>query len=1158
MALNFVLGRAGSGKTRWCLSAAQKAMAGQPLGPPIILLVPEQATHQTERALLAGLPGVGTKAAVRARVLSFRRLAAAVLDSVGRPETEILDATGRHMVLSAVLQEVRPELHAFRASSRQAGFVGRLGATLSELAAQRTGSEALRAAQKTLAEGGASQLLQAKAGDLALVMDTYRSRLQEAYLDPQDILDLAADRVAASQLWHGAQVWVDGFAGFTPQEYELLMALARVAAEVWVALCLDPSDLDGQDGSLFAPTRKTYWQLHSAAAAAGVGVGKTARLPAAGQPVRFADAGPLGHLERHWDHPRTDAPAPPAGEAVKLVAAPDQRGEVAAAAAEMIRLCREEGYAWRDMAVIVSDMDVYHDLLRTTLADYGIPCFVDRRREVPHHPAVEFVRSALEVAAGNWPPEAVFRWLKTDLGPLGRDQVDELENYVLQHGLRGSAWTSDSPWRYWPASLTDDQTARAPSDDEVAARQAALTALDESRRKVAGLLGPTVLALTSAHKASLPTAQLIEALVEMLRRACVPEQVAVWAAEAAATGDGDGEQEHLQVWRGVCAVLEQAYAAMGHWPVDLAEFTAVLEAGLAALTLGLVPPSLDHVVCGTIERSRQPALKALFVLGAAQGAFPSAPPEDLVFDDRDRAALAKAGVVLAATARERSLHEEYFTYIALTRASERLWISWPAYTGTAEGPGPSSMIARLRAMFAGLEPRTTDGLDLACRPEQLVAGVAARFAGVRGGLIPSGEWQAAYDWLIGSPERLASHQASLGGWQWTNEARPLDAGTTRELWRSPIRGSASRLEQYMRCPFAHFASYGLALQVRPRQQVRAPEMGSFYHAVLQAFYQGLRREGLFLRDLAESEWAPRLDREIERIAGRLQSQVLLSSGRHRYLASILARTLRRTVRRLALHEERSAFSTMGVEVGFGLPGASHGPLMLGDISLRGIIDRLDAATSDDGTTVLRVIDYKSGRPAFAIADAAHGISLQLLTYLVAAEMIGRELGLVDAEVVALLLFPVTDPMVNVDGPDDERMRKKLDKAWEPAGLVLADVDVIRLMDAAADGSLLPVGINARGNVTGSGAVSREQLELLGRYLWVRAAEMARALLAGEIGIVPYRRGNRRACTYCDYHQLCAFDPQMAGNAYRELASLSKEEAWAQISLLADGKGARTS
>jgi len=1219
LSLRFILGRAGSGKTRACLDAIRDEAARRPRGPALIMLVPEQATHQTERALwCAGPP---PRASLRAQVLSFRRLAARILAETGPARTPILDDLGRKMLLTAIAAQAAPELIVFGAAARRRGFAGRLARTISELNAERAGADALWEQYEALTgrprsgsrpadedEPGGDSTLAGKLHDLAILLVRYRERISGSYIDPEETLDLAAERLAGVPFLRGARIWIDGFAGFTPQQYGLLGAILGVSPEVSLTLCLDarvltaPAWGEGAGAALaglFAPTLDTYRRLLEVAEAAGTQVLDPLVLPLAGQATRFPAGGHLSFLESHWEAPvpfelsglpqeAAEKPGP-----VRLVLASDQRAEVTGAAEEILRLCREGGYEWRDISVIVPDMDSYHDALRTVFRDHGIPCFLDRRRPVPYHPLVEFLRSAVEICEGDFAPEAVFRWLKTDLGPISRDDVDILENYVLRHGIRGARWLDTSPWRYAAADLelgplagedglppaSQGQASQAtkgpappategpappagpaPPPPPADASQQFLEKINLARDRVTAILRPLFTALRRAARRPLPAGEMLSALAALLSSAGVAETLQSWRDGDLADGLPEQAQEHEEVWRRAMRLLEQAYAALGETPLRLDQFAAVLATGLESLTLGLVPPSLDQVICGTVERSRQPDVRATFVLGAVQGALPSIPAEDLVFTDSERDGLAAGGMELAPTARERSFHLRYLGYIAMTRASEYLWVSWPVRHGEKESHGPAAVVSTLKLLFPWLEEAPSGGRGLSSPPLppanlRLAAQRTSRALSLaRQGQRLDRGWLDLYQWMLSEPGRREPVKRMMAGLGWRNEPVPLDARLARSLFGYPVRGSVSRLERFAACPFAHFAGNGLRLEPRPRRQVTAPELGTFFHAVLQAFFNRLMRSGEDLAGASDEAVERTLKDALDSITPRLQSEVLLSSCRHRYLARILGRTAGRTVWWLRQHARRSAFKTIAVETGFGLPGSRFAALELEGVSLRGVIDRIDLAESE-GRRLVRIIDYKSGAAGWKLSEVVHDLKLQLLLYLAAARSMLPELFGGPVEVAGIFLFPVRDPLLKLGSPDQAAMadQLRLDKL-HPDGLVLAEGRVASMMDRDAafkgPGRLFSFRVASSGQLVGGQPVTAGQLDMLVRFAVARAEALAARIAAGDDAIYPWRRGTRRGCSYCDFHALCAFDPSLPGNRYRELPPVSAKDAWEAISAVA--------
>lgn len=1161
MGLRFILGRAGTGKTHTCLEEIRRHLGESPNGAPLIFLVPEQATFQLEQALIStpDLPGT-----CRAEVLSFRRLAWRVSHEVGGAARPHLSEVGKRLILRSLLGRRADQLALFGGLVSKPGFTDRLAATLSELRSYNITPDDLDRQAAVL-----STALRGKLHDLSLIYRDLEDYLEGRYTDPADLLGLLADRLPSSTLTRGARVWLDGFAGFTRQEYAVIAALLRTARTVTVALCFDSRELDRPFGEThpFHPTRETHEKLLELAAEERIPLEGTVLLddPPAGPhapPPRFARCPPLAHLEREYLR-RPCRPyaagGEPAGQAIRLVAAVNRRAEVEAAAREIIRLCRDRGLRWREIAIIMRDPEPYHDLIVSTFTDYGIPCFIDRKRPVAHHPLAELLRSALEVVVSDWAYEPVFRFLKTDLVPVPRTGVDLLENYVLAHGIRGRRWIDGQPWRYRrQLTLGEDQA-------QSAAEEHRLAAINAARNRATPALGRFYRRLTEAVPSGLTVADFAVALFGLLEDLNVPATLERWQREAEAAGDLETAREHAQVWNGVVGLLDQAVDALGTERLSAADFAAILEAGLESLRLGLIPPALDQVLVGSVDRSRQPNVRAALILGVGDGVFPARPAEDMMFTDRERELLAERGLDLAPSGRLRLFHESYLVYVALTRASEYLYVSYPLADEEGRALSPSPVIGRLKDLFPGLEEETASleppgandwerDLDYLATRQAAAGYLAGQLRRLRDGGTLSPLWRGVYRWFQGDHRRWEDLRQALAGLGHSNTVRPLPADLVGELYGSPLRSSISRLEQFAACPFAHFAAYGLRLQERAIHRVDDVDAGVFLHAALRDFVRRLDAAGLDWGKISPAEATALAQEVATALVPQLQNEILLSSSRYRHLADQLSAIVVRAVQALGEHARRGAFRPLKVEVPFGKPGGLP-PLRidLGDgrvAELRGQIDRIDIARAGD-RSFLRVIDYKSRTRKLRLADIYYGLALQLPAYLAVALANSRELAGSEAEAAGMLFFPLRNPLVRSEVPlPDGEIGDSILKELRTTGLVLGETTVARLMDGAIDhGSspLVPVAFNKDGALGRSGSTAdKRQLRLLMLFLRSRIGRLARQILDGEAGILPYRRNTERPCTYCSFVPACQFDILLAGNSYRSLHALPEEDIWAAM------------
>jgi len=1128
--LDLLLGRAGTGKTETCLREALAALAAEgPDGPPLVLLAPEQATYQLERALLDRLPSGA--ALIRLEVLSFGRMARRVLAERGGLARRRLSEAGRRMILRSLLHERQADLRAFGRSADRPGLAQALARQLSEFEAYALKPADLRARAADAPSGTAERL-----HDLALLWDAYRARIAGRLADPGSELAAAAAVLAESTIAR-ARVWVDGFAGFTPREEGLLAALLRGGAQVSVALCLDgrewtagpPPDEDDPTHP-FAPTRRTLRRLLALSPRARPRI-----LDGGGPPPRFRPGGAIARLETGlWTEPRQPemdrrtAAAAEEPAAVRSAAFPDPQAEVEAAADEIDRLCREEGYRYREIAVVLRDMEAYHALVAPAFAARDIPVFIDRKRPAGGHPVAGVLVAALRIVAEGWSLASVRRYLHQDLCGLERDDADRLENFAVAHALSGPRWYGAAELHFPPPVVPDEPEG---------ARRAERRAGEERELHVLRLrLAAAPRQLEQELGKAVPAAAVAAACRRFLRTAGSDEATEAWAAQAEAEGHPEEGAWHRLCLQQTAALLQQIELALADDPLTPEGVLSAVEAGIEDLTVGLVPPRLDQVLCGAVHRSRHPEIRAAFILGMAEGAFPPAPMESPLLPDSDRLALRAAGVELAPTADERLLAERYLGYIALTRASERLYLSHP------EGAGASDLFRRAQAATRAAPWGARPGPGARAGLAPLAAALALHLGAARDGRGPQRpEWAAAEAWLRAAPERATFARAARSGID-----RPPPAAIGRELATQLYRGvfSATRLESAAACAFQHFARYGLGLAPRQESGVDPSHLGRLLHAALAQFVRGLLDDG---RDWAAVETDEAAERQAQALRGAEQhvlGRLPEGAARGPLLLAAAERDLTRAVAALLAHARAGTYRPVGIEFEFDSEG------------VRGRIDRLDEAAARDGTRYVRVVDYKTGQDRFSLQGFFHSLDLQPVLYMHAALGAGTREPAVGAGAPGdpgiapggdgvpaglrrsggFFLLSVRDEITSVEGPDAE-------PAGLPRlqGLAPAETDALALHERHLDGGVTGVRLTKAGvpykNAPAAPAVS---FALLDRALLRRVAGLRAAVASGGCAPSPYRWGGASPCAACDLRPVCRFDPT-GGDRYRFLRG--PEDVW---------------
>jgi len=949
--VRFILGRAGSGKTHFVRGELAACMKE---GRRAALLVPEQFTFETERALseqLGGLLGI--------QVLSFERLAERVAAADAR---EHLSAQGRRMVVRRAVHQKRGELVAFPSVARRPGFAARMDELMTDCRRYLITPEMLEAAAEGLPT---RDPLKSKLLDIATLYRATQEYLEARYLDGEDALSELIARMPHSFL-RDAELYIDGFEQLTGQHYAILRQMFLVCGKVTITLCLD-EDAHARDASLFAPERRAYLRLREEAYSLGCSVG-TIALPPSPPPGKDPA---LYRLERElYAYPPRVYEG--GAEAITLMGAVDRAAEVEAVADAVLKAARE-GLRFRDMAVIASDMPAYADAVGRAFARRGIPVFMDARRGMQGHPPVELLLAACRAVSG-LPRAELLRIAKTGLAGVADADAEAFENYCLRRGFLGGS-VMETPF---------------PAEEEAAER---------ARAK----LVPPLIALREGFKKK-TAGEKTRALYEYLAALDVEKQLTDQVKDLNEKGRFALMEEHAQVWEVLMELFSQLYAILGGEEMGRQEYIEVLTEALSAYQVGVIPATADQVLFGDINRTRSREVRALFLLGCNEGMLPAPRMDEQIIDDAELETLSGLGVAPWGGTARRAEADRLSIYRALSRAGERLWLGF-AYSDGSREQVPAALIARVRALFPGCAAPSAGEAAL---PESPQSGFLLLLRGL-GRNTPLTEALRAY--YAGREEyapRLRQAEAFA-----REPAVPLSFGApaARRLYGERLTSSVSALETFRMCPFRHFAQYGL--RARPRREFKEKKLdiGSFSHMALERFVREMALRGDW-ESVTREDSDALLDTILPECLAKYENGMLVGSPRARALSTFYMDAVRETAWALCQSFAKGDFRPIGFELRFGA-GEALPPLTIplprgGEAVLSGAIDRLDEAAAGN-RRLLRVVDYKTGDHAFPYPEIADGLKLQLPVYLAAVSS--------DASPAGMYYQPVVDPVVQ-EGEED--------------------------------------------------------------------------------------------------------------------------------------------
>lgn len=1160
MSIQFILGRSGSGKTETILNEIRMKLFEEPMGRPIIYLVPDQMTFGAEYELIK-TPNLGGM--IRAQTFSFSRLAWRILQETGGMTRHHLSSTGIQMMLRKLVEQYKQEFKVFTKASDKNGFIEQLEVMLTEFKRYCLTPQELENYLTSANTDQDKKSLTDKLHDMALLYKQLEIQLSEKYVDSEDYLRLLAEKVQDSDYLRSADLYIDGFHSFTPQEYEVVSALMKHAANVKISLTADkpyeehlPYELH-----LFQMTGKTYNKLHKLALEEGMEVDEPLLLreqhryhhPSLKHVEKCFDTRPTSVFE---DHPN-----------VTIFQAANRRSEVEGIARQIHKLIRQEQYRYRDIALLIRNSNDYRDVIEQVFRDYEIPFFIDQKRSMLNHPLVELIRSTLEIINGHWRYEAVFRAIKTELlfpfevnKETMREEMDLLENYVLSYGIQGSRWTKDERFRYRRFYTLEDDFVVTDEEKQ----------MEEKLNKLRDIVVKPITTLQKRLKRSKTGQALAEALYLYLEDLQIPEKMESLRMNAEERGFLLEAREHDQAWQAVISLLDEFVEMLKDEQVSIKLFAEILETGLESMKFSLVPPAIDQVLIADLERSRFFHIKCSFILGANDGVLPARPKEEGILTEDDREALYYQGIDLAPSARQQLLDENFIIYMGLSSPSEKLYLSYPMADEEGKSLLPSVIVKRIEEMFPTIEKRRLlNEPEMLSLEEQLsfivnknvtLSYVTSQLQSWKRGYPILPIWWDAYNHFVTSENQTLTKRV-LSSLSYENKPEQLETSISRELYGEHIQGSVSRMEQFTSCPFSHFATHGLKLRERQFFKLEAPDIGQMFHSSLKLISDRLQELNKDWKELTKEQCERLANDAVEKLAPRLQREILLSSNRYHYIKRKLQKILARASKILSDHAKASGFAPIGLELGFG-KGGELPPIRFTlpngcTMEVAGRIDRVDKATGSNGV-LLRIVDYKSSDKNVQLSEVYYGLALQMLTYLdVIISNSSKWLG-VEATPAGVLYFHVHDPMIQANTLlSEEKLDDEIFKKFKMKGLLLGDEEAVRLMDnnlsEGSTSNIIAAGLKKEGGFRSTSSIaSKDEFDLLRNHVRSTFKKIGTDITDGIIDISPYKLKDKMPCTFCEYKSVCQFDESLAENQYRILKSEKNDDVLKRMR--EEGKG----
>lgn len=1107
--LRLVTGRIGSGKTARIYSEINKIIEQ---GGEVTLIVPEQYSFHTEKKMLELL---GAKGADSVNVVSFSFLAKNLLKKYGLSSKKALDDSTRAMLMSVALEEIGDDLKVYSRHRYSPAVIMQMLKTIKDFRQSSVTDEKIDEALHKLKPS----LLRDKLNEIMLIDRAYTALVRQNYFDDDCALDLLCDLLDGCNDFEGAKVFVDGFRGFTAQEYNVLERIMKQSAEVWITLCVDTTD---DEFGVFAHTQRTKRKLIRRAQACGVDIAKPEQL------VRKEELNPeLETLEKGLYS--SDAKIyENKTEKIILCSAEDFESECEFVACTVKRLIRTQGIRCRDIAVISRSENNYSRRIRSALIKNGVPVFEDKRQPITSEPLVEFVRSAVEIGTVGFSTDALMRLAKTGLSGLNTDETAKLENYALMWQVNGNKWLEE--WTAHPnglgEKLLEKDILELKRINDIRVRLVA--PLQKFRKKL-------------REFTSLEAAQAIYSLLVEMN---VAENLKKLAINLSEHSQPELAAEQNRIWSLLMEMLDKIAESLGGVTLTPSRFRDLFDLLISTYSVGNLPQGLDEITIGSADRVKTSAPKVVFAVGMNDGVFPMIPNSNGIFSENERRELAEFELKTDDSFEEKMMEERFIAYNTLCATSDRLYVTYLRKDINGAQVSRSELVTQMKKLFPKLTTVDTVDIDDLDRIESGEGAFGIMAELTQRGNVLHHTLQKFFEDSPTFSDRAAALKRGLD----KGEIKISDKETATKLFGKDMYMSASRTEVYHKCPFEYFCKYGLNAQPRKTAELDPMQKGTAIHYILEKLISAYGSDGLCAMEKSERDKC---------VAENLKAYFTenLTAGeemgdRFNYLFEQLGLTVNEVVDRLVAEFKNSDFVPVAFELSIdndsevgtyniSLPDG-------GTLKLKGSVDRVDVA-EQDGTSYVRVVDYKSGGKKFDLSEVYYGLNMQMLIYLFAIWKNGFR-DYKNITPAGILYMPVNAPFVDSERDEDEASVavKKL-KGTKMNGMVLDDSRVIYMMDNSRKGLFVPAEIKKDGT-NGGTLISIKQMDLLMKRCEKILTQMAMNLHDGVIHVMPAHSGVSGSpyadvCKYCDYRDVCLVDEN---TPRREIENLKHDESLREL------------
>ena len=1098
MGLRIIYGKPGTGKSDFCFSQIADLIDKE---KKIYIITPEQFSFTTERKLI---DCVKKDAVINAKATTLSRLAYMVMNEIGGANNVQLSKCGKSMIIYSILNKYKNELKFLGKTDENIELSMN---TIKEFKKHGITIESLKEETKNTEDN----YLKSKLQDMTLIYEKFEEQIQNKYIEETDLLNILSQNLQQTNIIKNSIIYLDEFAGFTGQEYEVIKKLIEQAKQVNITMCIDNLDTDtNPDTDIFYSNKQTLKKILNLVKENGFSLEKPVFL---NNTYRFKTE-ELEHLSENISNIKINKYNKETKN-IQLFLAQNPYSEIEQIAKQITKLVRNEKLRYKEIAIIAKNIDEYSSLVRSIFSKYEIPVFIDEKRDLNQNIITQYILSIIEILNKNFTTESIFFYLKSGFCDIEKDEIFKLENYCTKWGIKQNKWKKE---------FTHEK--------ENVDKAQEIERLNELRKEIVEPLLDLKKKIDSEKTAK----NISKCLYEFLNNQNIEEKIQIKVNELQEQGLIELAEEYIQSYKTILEILDEIVLAFGEDKITIDKYGKILKVGMQNSELGRIPGTQDQVTFADVERSRSHKVKTVFLIGVNDGQFPSINKDEGFFNDEDREYLKNKGLEIAKGTTENLYEENFNIYKAFTTAENNIYISYCSTDKEGKSLRPSIYINKIKRIFPNLKEESdvvNKKYEIA-NPKVTYEELLENIAKLKEKEKIDEIWYLIYQYYKSQNEWEEILDKDLQALFYTNQPQELRKENVEKLYGNTLNTSISRLEKYRSCPFSYYLQYGLKLKEKEELKIHTFDTGSFMHETIDKFFETTRKEDINLAELEENDIFELISKIIEEKLADAKNYMFTATVKYKVLVRRLKRIVTKALKYIIQTIIHSDFNIEGTEVEFGQKG-KYKPIILElengkRIEITGKIDRIDTASEEDGK-YLRIIDYKSSSKNIDLNEVYAGLQIQLLTYM---DAICNEEDIIPA---GIFYFSLLEQMIKADKKiTEEKIEEMIQKNFKMKGLIVADVKIIKMNDntlTSGSSKLVPAAITASGGVNQkwTNGVTKEEFKILQDHINLTIKQIGEEILSGNIEIKPYNKKGKTPCEYCEYKAICGFNPKYKDNKY---------------------------